>query len=276
MKVDYIGPSILRQLDRPLNRAREQMISAFHKTLTTYTLEIAIIKRTFWVDNNVFAFNDHRNPCEKIWERMKLHETSKEVGEFFRTACKFDRYTRGHHDLYNSYPQECLETLQCFVKFLSDDTEYTDFDACFRQVCQQKPEFKAQCDEAVRCIVAFLQEIRAATDGDWQNPHYMSPLKFFKQYQWPQMLQKLQKLTPCQTYQAALSSQAQKQAAVDKTAAEKAAADKAAAAAKTQRPRRVITKPHVPIQNTPATGLRTRKSQLRLMRACLDAREALF
>lgn len=80
------------------------MISAFHKTLTTYTLEIAIIKRTFWVDNNVFAFNDHRNPCEKIWERMKLHETSKEVGEFFRTACKFDRYTRGHHDLYNSFP----------------------------------------------------------------------------------------------------------------------------------------------------------------------------
>ena len=275
MNVDYIGPSLDRQLDRPLNRARKKMIDTFHTTLTTYTLEIAKIKRTFWVDNNVFDLKDHKNPCEKIWEKMKEYEISRQVGEFFKTACKFERYTRQSHDAY-SYPQECFETLQCFVKFLSNDTEYTNFDACFRQVYQKNSDFKVQCDEAVRCMVAFLQKILDATDTDWQRPYSQSTLALFKQHDWPQILQKLQNATPSPTYEAALSSQAQKQAAVDKTAAEKAAADKAAAAAKTQRPRRVITKPHVPRQNTPATGLRTRGSQLRLMRACLDAREALF
>ena len=255
-EVQYTGPydmakflatareGVARDRVSSLNEARRAMRQNFRKALRTYTLNIVPMQREFWVSNGVISTGNHKDPSPQIWQAMHENKTgafTRTVGEFFETACAFDHYIQAEPDDEYKYNEECFKTLLCFIKFIPCYQKFPNEDDLFRHVYDIDLVFKRQFDEALQCMVAYLKEI-----------HDRSSLTLFAKYKWPLILEKLQK-----------------QPAKDKTAAEKAAVDKAAADAKKQTPRRVTMKPPVPRQNVKTTALLA-------MRACLDAREALF
>lgn len=139
--------------DNNIDTARSKMFFKFNEALTQYTMFWTLNERDFWVKTGLL--HGYKNLSNEIINAIGTDKVNGiNVGEFFKTACVFDMMispTSSSCDVV-----QCLNALQCFLKFLPCDKTFNGPDDFFRLAYTNHPNFKKLWLESLLCIITFI------------------------------------------------------------------------------------------------------------------------